>query len=289
MPIDATQLIRSLASIAGQIGALPKEGRNNGMNFSFVGVNQMTEAARPLLAEAGIIIYPHVIRDMSHDVGQTSRGTAQTEAYLLVQFQVTDGVSFIEIETPGEAHDTGDKAFNKAMTAAYKNCLSKLLMIGADEDNDANSGDARQVRGQDVQAQQRAPRAQAPSKPQYGTCEQHNIEFFKTENMRSPAHRPAVDGDRWCDMPAQDWEWFQKRDKAMGHVQALSADPEARRQWVNAALPDMAGVNPQEWQADDYDRLIAIASAAELSVQQGGTAADVLPDFSIQGEAPVHA
>jgi len=286
MPTDATQLIRSLASIAGQIGALPKEGRNNGMNFSFVGVNQMTEAARPLLAEAGIIIYPHLIRDMSHDVGQTSRGTAQTEAYLLVQFQVTDGVSFIEIETPGEAHDTGDKAFNKAMTAAYKNCLSKLLMIGADEDNDANSGDARQVLRQDVQAQQRAPRSQAV-KGQYGNCDLHDIEFFKTENMRSPAHRPIENGGDWCNMPTQDWEWFQKRDKAMGHVQALSDDSEVRRQWVDLALPDKAGINPDEWLISDYDRLIAIASAAELSVQQGGTAADVLPE--IQGEAPVHA
>ena len=278
MPTDATNLIQSLASIAGQIGALPNEGRNNGMNFSFVGVNQMTEAARPLLAEAGIIIYPHLIRDMSHDVGQTSRGTAQTEAYLLVQFQVTDGVSFIEIETPGEAHDTGDKAFNKAMTAAYKNCLSKLLMIGADEDNDANSGEYRQISRSGSSPSTVVQRAPAASKPQYGNCEQHNIEFFKTENMRSPAHRPAVDGDRWCDMPAQDWEWFQKRDQAMSHVQTLSTAPEARRQWVDAALPDMAGISPQEWQADDYDRLIAIASAAELSVQQGGTAADVLPE-----------
>lgn len=179
-------LIPKLAQIMGEISSLPKEGHNQGQHFDFVTIYQMLEAARPRMAQAGIIMYPEIL-DRTFQEGQTRAGAAMTVCYLTIQWTVTDGESTIVMTTVGEAHDSGDKAANKAQTAAHKQALSKLLMIAPDEDADAESPPERP-------AQPQAPvRATGDD---LGACPEHGVPYFQTPRMRSAAHR--TDDGGWC-------------------------------------------------------------------------------------------
>ena len=184
------KLAGKLAAIMASVKPLPKEGNNPSQNYKFVTVGQMLDELRPKMAAAGIAILPEVVSIDYVDAGQTAGGAHKTACHMIVRFTFTDGVESVNVVTAGEANDSGDKAANKAFTAAQKQALSKVFMISADEDNDANHEERTVVT--------RAPSlARGPSK--FGRCTKHSVEFFQSEKMRSPAHRMS-DGT-WCNMP----------------------------------------------------------------------------------------
>ena len=104
--------------------------------YKFISVNDMLDIARPKLAADGIIFYGDV-ENIERVQGQTRNGNEQTTVYLHVRWVVSNGMDEFSFRTIGEAADTGDKASNKAYTAAQKQAISKLLMMsGTDDDPD---------------------------------------------------------------------------------------------------------------------------------------------------------
>jgi hypothetical protein len=132
-------LVQKIAAIMTTITATFKgETAGSGSyGYKFISINTMIDIARPKLAEAGIIFYGDVVdREIEHGLGKNNN---QTFVYLSVRWFVRDGDEEFSFVTLGEASDTGDKAANKAFTAAQKQAISKLLMMsGTDEDNDQN-------------------------------------------------------------------------------------------------------------------------------------------------------
>jgi len=190
-------LIAKLAKIMGKVQAMPKEGKNEFQRFDFVTIYQQLEFVRPLMAQTGVIMYPEVT-EKSLGETQTRAGGTSTVCILTIRWTVIDGESEIHLTSIGEAHDSGDKAANKAQTAAHKQALTKLFMLTPDEDNDANSPPER---GRAAQDRPPAPRPQAQaSSSQYGICPEHNTEWFMRGKMRSPAH-PIADTNQWCNKP----------------------------------------------------------------------------------------
>tara|TARA_R110000824_G_scaffold114010_4_gene264171 strand:- start:557 stop:1318 length:762 start_codon:yes stop_codon:yes gene_type:complete len=132
-------LVQKVAEImAGITPMFKSETAGSGSyGYKFISVNDMLDIARPKLAEKGIIFYGSV-QDMERFTGQGRNGN-QTFVYLTVRWFVRDGDEEFSFVTLGEASDTGDKAANKAFTAAQKQAISKLLMMsGTDDDNDRN-------------------------------------------------------------------------------------------------------------------------------------------------------
>ena len=104
--------------------------------YKFISVNDMLDIARPKLAASGIVFYGDV-ETIERVQGQTRNGNEQTTIYLHVRWFVSNGTDEFSFRTIGEAADTGDKASNKAYTAAQKQAISKLLMMsGTDDDPD---------------------------------------------------------------------------------------------------------------------------------------------------------
>jgi hypothetical protein len=145
-------LVQKIAKILTGIEPMFKSEQAGSGNYGykFISINAMLDIARPKLAEAGIIFYGSVQEyEREHGLGKNGN---QTFVYLTVRWFVRDGDEEFSFVTLGEASDTGDKAANKAFTAAQKQAVSKLLMMsGTDEDNDANisprdEATARQLR-----------------------------------------------------------------------------------------------------------------------------------------------
>lgn len=136
-------LVQKLAAVMGDMTAFAKTGKNTGMNFRFVEINEILIDVRPRFAAHQIIMYPTNVQVEKIEFHERERGFS-THVFLNVTWTVTDGTDSITVASFGEAIDTSDKASNKAQTAAEKQALQKLLLISNEDDNDSNNYTPRQ-------------------------------------------------------------------------------------------------------------------------------------------------
>ena len=132
-------------AIAQTMARLSKDGigkdrRNEQQGYSFRGIDDVYNALAPILSDVGLCILPAV---KSREVVERTSGNGRTLFYVNVDVDFTfvstkDGSSHI-VSMPGEAMDSGDKATNKAMSAAYKYACLQTFCIPTEGDNDADA------------------------------------------------------------------------------------------------------------------------------------------------------
>jgi hypothetical protein len=131
--------INAVQADLAKIG-ISKDQKNLQQGFMFRGIDAVYNALSPLLAKHKLVILPEVL---SREVveRQTARGGALFYTVLMVRYHFVsaeDGSAHIVV-TYGEAMDSGDKATNKAMSAAYKYACFQAFAIPTEGDNDADS------------------------------------------------------------------------------------------------------------------------------------------------------
>jgi hypothetical protein len=133
------------------------KGRNNqAQGYKFRGIDDVYNALSPLLAKHGLCVLP---RCTSREVVErvNAKGTALFYVTVCAEFDFVaaeDGSKHTVI-TYGEAMDSGDKATNKAMSAAYKYACMQAFSIPTEGDNDADATT------HEVQAVDMSPKARA--------------------------------------------------------------------------------------------------------------------------------
>ena len=120
---------------------------SQGSGYSFRGIDDVYNALSPFLAKHGLCILPRVLsRELVER--QSKSGGALFYVTVEVEFDlVASDASKHTIKTFGEAMDSGDKATNKAMSAAYKYACMQAFCIPTEGDNDAD-GHTYQVESQ---------------------------------------------------------------------------------------------------------------------------------------------
>lgn len=163
-----------LAEVSAEVGVVPRGHtmRSGGESYTYRSVDQIQAAAHPHLAARGIVILPEVVR-VEREERTARSGSGLHVCHLTVKFTFRGpaGDEAVAV-TQGEAQDSGDKATNKAMTAAFKAALSLVLNVPSvetarsDPDHTASPpGDDRAQARPARQAQRRPsgqPRAEAP-------------------------------------------------------------------------------------------------------------------------------
>jgi hypothetical protein len=117
-----------------------KDRRNESQGYAFRGIDDVYNALAPILSDVGLCILPAV---KSREVVERATANGRTVFYVNVDVDFAfvsskDGSSHI-VSMPGEAMDSGDKATNKAMSAAYKYACLQTFCIPTEGDNDADS------------------------------------------------------------------------------------------------------------------------------------------------------
>lgn len=131
--------IAAVTSELSKIG-ISKDSKNQSQGYAFRGIDAVYGALSPLLSKHGLCILPRVT-DRQVIERQNRQGTALFYVTLTVEFDFVaaeDGSKHTVI-TVGEAMDSGDKASNKAMSAAYKYAAFQAFCIPTEGDNDADS------------------------------------------------------------------------------------------------------------------------------------------------------
>ena len=139
---EAPQVYAAIAAVMADIAkeGIAKGRSNQQQGYKFRGIDDVYNALSPILSAHKLVMLPRVL---SRDVieRQTKNGGALFYVTVDMEFTIicaNDGSAHV-IRTYGEAMDSGDKATNKAMSAAYKYAAMQAFCIPTEGDNDADA------------------------------------------------------------------------------------------------------------------------------------------------------
>ncbi|ODU28764.1 ERF family protein [Sphingopyxis sp. SCN 67-31] len=154
-----TAVYKAIAAIQEELSkvGIAKDGVNEQQKYRFRGIDQVYSALSPLLAKHGLCVLPRMVdcsRSERVSMKPGYNGGPPKES-VLFYVTVTAEFDFVAVEdgsthtvrTYGEAMDSGDKATNKAMSAAYKYAAFMAFAIPTEGDNDADATTHEVVRG----------------------------------------------------------------------------------------------------------------------------------------------
>lgn len=128
------KIYSAIASIMQNIGAIGKEQEAKKANgerlYKFRGIDTVLNALHPLFVEYKLFFIPVVKNVDIATIGNTKRAVVNVD-YVFTSAE--DGSS-ITVSMTGEGMDSGDKAVNKALSAAYKYACFQLFCIPTEGD-----------------------------------------------------------------------------------------------------------------------------------------------------------
>ena len=149
-------VIDALSAVMADVQAVRKGDRNEQQGFNFRGIDAVVNAVGPALRRHRVIVVPeleHIDRG-TVEVGNGDRRRAIGHVVLTVRYRfIGPAGDELAALVPGEAMDSGDKAFSKAMSVAYRTALLQALCIPTDEPDP------------DTQVYERSPARLAPPPP----------------------------------------------------------------------------------------------------------------------------
>ncbi len=206
-------IYQKIPQVMKSIQAVGKNGTNQKQGYSFRKIEDVCNACHVHLRDAEIFCSPEVI-ESTREERKTKSGGALIYSLLKVRhtFYATDG-SFVTCTTVGEGMDSGDKASNKAMSAAFKYALMELFCIPtADVDSEGDSPQpmpqghtqapapapqqATQPAPQPQQAAAPPPAAAPPTQPPVETAQPPQV------NTTSALDAKLAEINRLCDAAA---------------------------------------------------------------------------------------
>ncbi len=134
------QAINAVQTELAKIG-ISKDSRNSqGAGYNFRGIDAVYNVLSSIMASNGLCIIPRMLTRTCEERTSKSGGalfyvTVEAEFDLVSS---EDGTKHTA-RTFGEAMDSGDKATNKAMSAAYKYMAFQTFAIPTEGDNDADN------------------------------------------------------------------------------------------------------------------------------------------------------
>lgn len=161
------ELAAAMAKALSYVESVKPAGHNTFHHYHYVTIGQVSELARDAFSRAELGFFPtvknvHVDRQQYPD--DNGRSKMQTYCLVELEFMFVYGEQWLKTAWRGEGVDSGDKAYNKAYSAALKQGLMKTLLIGDEEDGDGQS--PQRAATAPRQKRERKPkRAQAPAEP----------------------------------------------------------------------------------------------------------------------------
>jgi hypothetical protein len=122
------------------VEGIGKDRKNEQQGYKFRGIDDVYNALSSTLAKNGLLMLPRVL---SREVAERVSAKGSVLFYVTVEAEfdlvASEDGSKHTIKTYGEAMDSGDKATNKAMSAAFKYAAMQAFCIPTEGDNDADA------------------------------------------------------------------------------------------------------------------------------------------------------
>lgn len=142
-------IYQAIIAVMEDVGAVGKEKTNKSQGFKYRGIDDVMNALNPAFIKNKLFMVPEVL-EQSREERNTAKGGNLIYSVCKVKytFYAEDGSS-IEAVVVGEGMDSGDKASNKALAAAFKYACFQTFCIPTEDlkDPDEESPEVAPKRG----------------------------------------------------------------------------------------------------------------------------------------------
>lgn len=127
-----------MSDVMKAVGSVTKNQTNSHQGFKFRGIDQFVNALYPALTANGVFMAPECVSE-EHELKEVTRsnGKVATDKHVTIlmkyHFYAEDGSSVTVGPLPAEGLDSGDKATNKALSAALKYALIQTFSIPTED------------------------------------------------------------------------------------------------------------------------------------------------------------
>ena len=130
-------IFESMNAVMEDCGFIGKDSTNLQQKYKYRGIDAVMNALNPAFRKHKVFVVPEVL-DQTREERTTVKGGLLIYSIIKVKytFYAEDG-SHIESVVIGEGMDSGDKASNKAMSAAFKYACFQAFCIPTDEMKDS--------------------------------------------------------------------------------------------------------------------------------------------------------
>lgn len=250
------QIYGLMAQILSDVEAIGKGRRNEQQQYAFRGIDDVYNMVHPLMSKHQVFCVPRMLAQETSERITTSGSTLRfVQLSMAYDFFAPDG-SHVTAEVMGEAMDAGDKASNKAMSAAHKYALLQTFCIPTGDVPDADYTTHPEITGErksiskSSTATEQCPKCQGP-------C------WDNREGKRNPKAPDYKCKNKACDGAI----WLPKEAITEGY----GTDQVLRDQYFNHAEKLMAGM-------DEADRKAALGRLLMLSTEEMGKKVDALAE-----------
>lgn len=137
-------IYKKMSEVMSSIGSVTKDQKNVAQGFKFRGIDQFVNALYPALTKSGVFMTPRVV-SATHSEREVTRSNGKAgvdkTVNLMVEydFYAEDGSKVTVGPIAAEGLDSGDKATNKALSAALKYALIQTFSVPTEDMVDADS------------------------------------------------------------------------------------------------------------------------------------------------------
>lgn len=191
----STPLIyKKMSLVMSEIKSVGKDQKNQAQGFKFRGIDQFVNAMYPALVKHGVFMAPEVVKE-EHTLKEVTRSNGKEgvdkHVHLLVKytFYAEDGSSVSVGPIASEGLDSGDKATNKALSAALKYALIQTFSVPTEDMAEADLETPEIGRSAPKEGPEKAPServTKAPVTPSGFTSPE-------TPTTKSPTTVPSAD------------------------------------------------------------------------------------------------
>lgn len=134
-----SQLIfKKMSQVMQDIGAIGKDQKNTAQGFKFRGIDQFVNSLYPALTKHGVFMTPRTTQyqqELKEVVRSNGKAGIDKHVTLMVEydFYAEDGSKVTVGPIAAEGLDSGDKATNKALSAALKYALIQTFSIPTED------------------------------------------------------------------------------------------------------------------------------------------------------------
>lgn len=132
------QIYKKMSEVMKEIKSIGKDQKNQAQGFKFRGIDQFVNALYPALTKHGVFMAPRCTSNL-YELKEVARSSGKQGIDKLVtimmeyDFFAEDGSKVTVGPIPAEGLDSGDKATNKALSAALKYALIQTFSIPTED------------------------------------------------------------------------------------------------------------------------------------------------------------
>jgi hypothetical protein len=133
-----SQIYKKMSDVMREIGSVGKDQKNQAQGFKFRGIDQFVNSLYPALTKHGVFMAPRCVSEQ-HELKEVTRGSGKAgvdkHVTILMEYDffAEDGSKVTVGPIPAEGLDSGDKATNKALSAALKYALIQTFSIPTED------------------------------------------------------------------------------------------------------------------------------------------------------------